>query len=214
MQSLRNHFRSVYRNSVREFLRSNRCSLNQWDATYIIYQLIPKNNHKRLDLTALPAQPVPPGFQASRRHLSYMPKLWIIMKENMLHPIQAEKVEVPGMAWHLCLCVLMSRYQFDVANLTNLTFFSFFLFKRMSSLHRIFKLWGSLCMKDSWTADIPMSMMPIFKIILNIRTHKYRGFFTGSLDEGCAMTRLFCCLLLLKGTKENHSESCSTNLLE
>lgn len=123
MQSLRNHFRSVYRNSVREFLRSNRCSLNQWDATYIIYQLIPKNNHKRLDLTALPAQPVPPGFQASRRHLSYMLKLWIIMKENMLHPIQAEKVEVPGMAWHLCLCVLMSRYQFDVANLTNLTFF-------------------------------------------------------------------------------------------
>lgn len=53
-------------------------------------------------------------------------------------------------------------------------------------------------MKDSWTADIPMSMMPIFKIILNIRTHKYRGFFTGSLDEGCTMTRLFLLLAIAK----------------
>lgn len=56
MPYIRNHFRSVYKNSVSELLRSTRCSLHQWDVTYIIYQLIPENNHKRLDLIALPGQ--------------------------------------------------------------------------------------------------------------------------------------------------------------
>lgn len=88
MEYIRNHLRPVYKKSVSEFLRSDAVLLESVDVAYSIYQLIPKNHDKRIDIIAFHPGLAPTGFQALK---CYMTELGIIMKEHVPHSKQAKK---------------------------------------------------------------------------------------------------------------------------
>lgn len=133
-----------------DLLRSNPDSLSQWAAAYIIYQLLPRNDQRRL-VSALPPQPGAywlPSKSCSRT------KLQLIMKDSTLRPVPAEeRTEAPVVPGTFASFMLPCQGVWSMLPISQIWLpFSFFLFSLldgMSRLSGVFEPWGSLCMQDS-----------------------------------------------------------------
>lgn len=91
-------FQACFQKSC-DLLRSNPHSLSQWAAAYIIYQLLPRNDQRRL-LSVLP--PLPGSYWLPSQSCSRT-KLQLITTDSALRPVLARRGWKLHNARHLCL---------------------------------------------------------------------------------------------------------------